>query len=74
MAYIPPGSQEPFDKERAYGQEEGFVSRHSGKIIVGLVVVVVILAIAVVTFAINNSDDDSSGVWLNVEQAESSYT
>lgn len=50
MGYIPPGSQVPFDPNRKYGQEPGFVSRHSTKIIV----ISIILLIAA-TFALYQS-------------------
>ena len=57
--YIPPGSQEPFTKGRAYGQEPGFVSRHSGKIMIAVALAVVV---AIVTFYIatmaGDGDDD----------------
>ncbi len=32
MGAIPPGPQIPFSKDRSYGQEPGFISRHSGKL------------------------------------------
>ena len=43
MAYIPPGPQTPFDKDRKYGQEPGFVSRHSGKIFIGILILLLIV-------------------------------
>ena len=39
---IPPGPQIPFSKDRTYGQEPGFVSRHSGKLFFTIAVVVLI--------------------------------
>lgn len=33
MTYTPPGPQVPFDKDKEYGQEPGFFSRHSGKLL-----------------------------------------
>ena len=42
---IPPGPQIPFSKDRKYGQEPGFVSRHSSKIylILGIAAVALIV-------------------------------
>lgn len=31
---IPTGPQQPFDKDRSYGQEPGFVSRHAVKLLI----------------------------------------
>lgn len=42
---IPPGPQIPFDKDRQYGQEPGFFSRHSTKIyfLLGIVAIALII-------------------------------
>jgi hypothetical protein len=58
-AYIPPGSQEPFSKDRAYGQEPGFVSRHYRALVV-LVVLIVIAAIVTVPLTFFNDDDQTT--------------
>lgn len=42
---IPPGPQIPFSKDRKYGQEPGFISRHSTKIYLLLGVAVIALVI-----------------------------
>ena len=66
---IPPESQIPFDPNREYGQEPGFVSRHSGKI----VIVTVILTLLLVAFfwltVLMSNDDDYSG-WLPIPSPE----
>lgn len=56
-AYIPPGPQAPFDKDRSYGQQPGFVSRHAWKIVIFILVLIVIIAIAVFTSIFADSDD-----------------
>jgi hypothetical protein len=58
-AYIPPGSQEPFSKDRSYGQEPGFVSRHYRALVV-IVVLIVIAAIVTVPLTFFNNDDDQT--------------
>ncbi|MDA1297325.1 MAG: hypothetical protein O3B04_04890 [Chloroflexi bacterium] len=46
---IPPGPQVPFDKDRPYGQQPGFVSRNLLKFIAFMFIVTVVI---VVTFLI----------------------
>jgi hypothetical protein len=59
MAAIPPGPQEPFSKDRAYGQEPGFVSRNTGKLylVLALLVIAGIAAVLWVSFADGGSND-----------------
>ena len=42
---IPPGPQIPFSKDRKYGQEPGFVSRHSTKLYVTLGIAAIALIV-----------------------------
>jgi hypothetical protein len=69
MAYIPPGPQAPFSKDRSYGQEPGFVSRNSGKIF-ALLAVLALIGVAIVFFgSIRDSydDDDEDQPTANIE-------
>ena len=67
MAGIPPGPQSPFSKDRTDGQQPGFVSRHSGKIIVGLILLVVVLLVSVLIALSNERNDDAEQVRAPVE-------
>ena len=40
---IPPGPQVPFDKDRPYGQEPGFISRNLLKFIAFMFIVTVVI-------------------------------
>lgn len=58
-AYIPPGSQEPFSKDRTYGQEPGFVSRHYRALVI-LIVLIAIAAIVTIPFTFSSGDKDQT--------------
>ncbi|MDA1280007.1 MAG: hypothetical protein O3B95_08190 [Chloroflexi bacterium] len=59
MGYIPPGPQQPFSKDRKYGQEPGFVSRNVGKIII--VAFLFVLVAGVALYVWSPIDDDDQG-------------
>ncbi|MEX0761345.1 MAG: hypothetical protein WD208_08530 [Dehalococcoidia bacterium] len=71
-AYVPLGSQAPFEPGRGYGQEPGFVSRHAGKIAILITLFVIVGTIFVWATFISSEDDtdDPNGATLQtgVEQ------
>ncbi len=60
---IPPGPQIPFDPKRKYGQSPGFVSRHSGKIFIGVIILILaLIAFFSITVLLSDDNDDFSSL------------
>jgi len=57
---LPPGPQNSFRKDRSYGEQPGFVSRHSGKIFITLAVLVIIGITLVVLGTLNDQPESDA--------------